>query len=181
MSVLQISDLAVQAIYNRLSHPTTGFNATFVENATAHGIPADYISIDFDPQTTKNFAFAYLEPDAIEQSMTASFPFATLYCMESDNLRGDPQKFSSFSGIVRIVFEVFLSWKPILGKAVRFDRYGSCVESAVVDVINRVENQNWGHPLAYNGNIQCRRGPLQFAAENWRQRISFSIIVGVHK
>lgn len=71
-----------------------------------------------------------------------------------------------------------MSWTQIKGLQ-NHEAYANCVEDVVFDVINRVENQNWGKPLTYNGQVQCKRGPLIYGAQNFKQVIGFSMMFQV--
>ncbi len=59
--------------------------------------------------------------------------------------------------------------------------YVNCVESTVISIANEVQNQNWGKPMVYNGGIQCRRGPLTFDGQNWRQKVGFAFLLEIHE
>lgn len=177
MALATVSQKVLDALYARLSSVTTGFNAGILAQAPVYSIPTDFMHIDW-ANTSRNFAFAQVNPDLLEQSGVFKYPFSCLYVLESGQT--GEQKFTQFSGMVRCVFEVYLSWKSMTGKQ-NHEAYANCVEDVVYDVVNRLENQNWGKPLVYNGMIQCKRGPLVFAAENWRQRVGFSIMFGLHQ
>lgn len=173
----KVSQSAVDAAFSRLSHATTGFNPTFATAAAVYGIPTNFVSFDFT-DASQNFWFGQINPDLLEQTAIFKYPLACMYIQESGQT--GTQKFNQFSGVVRVIVEVYLSWKEIKGKH-NFEKYCSCVEDTMIDVFNRVENQDWSYPVVYNGGIQCRRGPLSFAAENFRQRVAFSLLFEVHR
>ncbi len=177
MALVKVSQKVTDAVLARLSSSTSGYNVGMEAQTINYGIPSTFAQIDWSPQT-QNFFLAQVNPDLLEQTSIFKYPLACLYTLESGQT--GEQRFTQFSGIVRCVFELYLSWKAIKGLQ-NHEAYANCVEDVVYDVINRVENQNWGKPLVYNGNIQCRRGPLQFAAENWRQRVAFSMMFGLHQ
>ncbi len=176
MSLNKVSQRVLDAVYARLSSATDGFNARLAINAPAYNLPI-FFQIEWTG-TSQNFFFAQINPDMLEQTGIFKYPMACMYIQESGQT-GD-ERFHQFSGVVRCIFEVYLSWKNIRGKQ-NHEAYANCVEDVVYDVIQRVENQNWAMPLVYNGMIQCRRGPLQFAAENFRQRVGFSMVFQIHQ
>jgi hypothetical protein len=122
--------------------------------------------------------FGQIDPLLVEKSGIMTYPFCCLYVRESANT--NIQKFNQFSGQVRCVFDVYLSWIPIKGLQ-NFDAYPNCVEDVVFDVINRELNQDWAMPVVYNGMAQARRGPVIYGAQNWKQQIGFSFVFEVHQ
>lgn len=178
MALNTVSKRAIDGVSARLSHAATGFNAGIVAQAPTYGItPTNFVQIDWTSQS-HNFVFGQINPDLLEQTGIITYPFACMYILES--AQTGMQKFSQFSGIVRCIFEVWLSWRQIKGLQ-DHEKYPNCVEDVTFDVINRKENQNWTNPLVYNGGIQCKRGPLTFAGENFRQRVGFSMLFEVHQ
>lgn len=177
MALNKVSQRVTTAVYARLSSNTTGVNPGFVANAPNYGIPTTYLNIDWSA-TSKNFFLGQWSPDMFEQTSICTYPLTCLYILQSRQT--GEQRFNQFSGNIQCVFDMWLSWKQITGR-IPFENYVNCIEDVVIDVMNRVENQNWGKPLVYNGNIECRRGPLQFAAENFRQRLGFSMLFQVHE
>ena len=173
----KISQRVLDAVYNRLSNTTTGFNAGIVANAPNYGLSPNFIEVDWTGQS-QNFFLAQVDPALLEGTGILKYPFVCLYIKESGNT--NDQKFSQFSGVVRCVLEVQLSWRPIKGLQ-NHEAYANCVEDVVYDVINRLENQDWGKPLVYNGGIQCKRGPLLFGAQNFKQAVGFSMLFGLHQ
>lgn len=177
MALNKVSQRVLDAVYARLSDPTSGFNPRFVTNAGIYGISPTFFQIEW-AGTSQNFFFAQVNPDMLEQTSIFKYPMANMFIQESGHT--GVERFHQFSGIIRCIFEVWLSWKNIRGKQ-NHEIYANCVEDVVYDVIQRVENQNWPNPLVYNGDIQCRRGPLTFAAENFRQRVGFSMLFQIHQ
>lgn len=176
MSVTQITKAVRDAIYSRLSNPVNGFNPLISTKCSQYGISP--YSIDFSTMS-KNFFFGQIDAEALEQSGIFSYPFISVYGLEAICQEGDAQKFSKFSGQVRVLMDVWLSWKSMRGLQ-DYEVHGDAVEEVVIDVMNRENNQNFLKPLVYNGNVAVRRYPLRLAGENWRQRINFSFIFGVH-
>jgi hypothetical protein len=166
----------LNAVYARLSASGSGFNDGVVANAPNYGLPVDFISVDWTTSSL-NFMKAQIDPQLLEKSGTFKYPFSCLYVLES-NFTGE-QKFNQWSGSVICVFDVYLSWVPIKGLQ-NHEAYSLCVEDVVTDVINRKENQNWS-PVVYNGMIKCRRGPLDFGGENFKQRVAFAMTFGLHQ
>lgn len=177
MALTTISQKILDAVYSRLSNATTGFNPSFASQAVQYSISPTFVQIDWSAQS-QNFFFAQLGPDMLEQSSIFRYPLAFMYIGESAQI--GTQKFAKYSANVRCVFELYLSWKNM--KALQnYEKYTNCVEDVVVDVINRESNQNWGKPLVYNGNIQCKRAPVVFGAENFRQRMGFAMLFEIHQ
>lgn len=178
MAATDVSQKVIDAALSRMSNASTGFNPTWAAAAPLRGIPANLIVFDFTINS-QNFILAQMNPDLLEQSGISVYPFGCMYILES--AQTGAQKFNKFSGVVRLVIEIFLSWITIKGNRIDFEKYCNCVESVLIDVFNRESNQNWGKPLVYNGGIRCRRGPLMFGGDNWRQRIGCSLDFEVHE
>lgn len=177
MSLDRSSQRVLDAVYARLSSSTDGFNPGIANNAPNYSLSSSFIQVDWGVNS-KNFYFAQIDPELLEKSGILTYPFACMYIKETGQT--GEQRFTQFSGLVRCIFEVHLSWTNIRGKQ-NHEVYLNCVEDVVFDVINRVENQNWGKPLVYNGNIQAKRGPLIYGAENFKQVIGFSMLFGLHQ
>lgn len=178
MAVTDVSQKVMDAAFSRISDATTGLNPTWAAFAVTKGLLANLINFDYTVNS-QDFFFAQLSPELFEQTGIIKYPCACMYILQSAQT-GD-QKFNKFSGKVQLVLELYLSWKDIRGNKINFEKYGNAVEAVLVDVFNRVENQDWGKPLVYNGGIRCKRGPLMFGAENWRQRIGCSLEFEVHE
>ena len=172
----KVSSRVLDSVFARLS-AANGYNAGIATQAPKYGIAASLMSLDFS-SGSQNFYFDQIDSEMLEKSGTIKYPFACLYIF--DSVQTNDQKFAQFSGAIRCVFDVNLSWVPIRGTQNR-EVYSSCVEDVVIDVINRVDNQDWGKPLVYNGQIQCRRGPTVFGAQNFKKRVSFSMIFQLHQ
>jgi len=172
----KVSQQVLDAVYARLS-AANGYNAGLLTQAPLYGLQASLMSLDFS-SSSQNFYFDQIDSEMLEKSGTIKYPFASLYIL--DSIQTNDQKFVQFSGAIRCVLDVNLSWVPVRGTQNR-EIYSSCVEDVVVDVINRVDNQNWGKPLVYNGQIQCRRGPTVFGAQNYKKRISFIMLFQLHQ
>ena len=172
----KVSQQVLTAVLSRLADQISGFNSGMSTNAGIYGIDTSYISIDWSSSST-NFYIAQVDPDLLEKTGLVKYPFACMYIKESGST-GD-QKFTQFSGLVRCVLEFHMSWKQIKGLQ-NHEVYANCVEDVVYDVVNRVENQDWS-PLTYNGQIQCKRGPLVYGAENFKQVVGFSMMFQVNQ
>lgn len=172
----KVSSRVLDSVFARLS-AANGYNAGIATQAPKYGILAPLMSLDFS-SSSQNFYFDQIDSEMLEKSGTIKYPFACLYIF--DSVQTNDQKFTQFSGAIRCVFDVNLSWVPIRGTQNR-EVYSNCVEDVVIDVINRVDNQDWGKPLVYNGQIQCRRGPTVFGAQNFKKRVSFSMIFQLHQ
>ena len=169
-----ISEPVLNAIQSRLADPSIGFNPTLAAFASQLGLPT-FVQLNFTPQS-QNFYRAQLDTSLMESSGILTYPFACLYVKES--AQQNIQKFNEFSGQVQVVLEINLSFTSIRGTQ-NSEAYCNCVEATVMHVINTVNAQNWS-PLVYNGQARCRRGPLSFAATNWKQVCGFSFIFEVH-
>jgi hypothetical protein len=172
----KVSQQVLDAVYARLS-ASNGYNAGIAVQAPLYSLTAASMQLDFS-SSSQNFYFDQSDSEMLEKSGTIKYPFACLYIL--DSMQTNEQKFTQFSGAVRCIFDVNISWVSIRGTQNR-EIYSSCVEDVVVDVINRVENQDWGKPLVYNGQIQCRRGPTIFGAQNYKKRITFVMAFGLHQ
>ena len=178
MSVPQvrISDVALDSVFDTFSNVETGLNPLWFQQAPLYGISPTWAQFDFTDDSD-NFIRGQVDADQYETSGEINYPFACLYVLESANTNNI--KFATFSGMVRVVLDVYLSWGPIRGIP-NFEKYCNCMESTVVSAINTWTNQaSFTRPLAYNGQVQCRRGPAIFAGENWRQKIGFSFLFEV--
>ena len=173
----RVSQQVVDAVYSRLSSVTNGYNVGIATQAATYGLPASSMQLNF-AAGSQNFYFDNVDTESLEKSGIVAYPCACLYVL--DSVQTNDQKFAQFSGAIRCVFEVNLSWTSIKGMQGR-ESYSSCVEDVVFDVINRLDNQNWGKPLVYNGQIQCRRGPSVFGAQNWKKKLTFVVLFQVHQ
>lgn len=176
MALDKVSQRVLDAVYARLN-ASNGYNAGIAAQAVNYSIDPATMQLDFSP-TSQNFYFDQIDTDLLERSGAIKYPFGCLYILES--AQTNTQKFVQFSGVVRCIFEINLSWIQIRGIQNR-EIYSNCVEDVVIDVINRVENQNWGKPLVYNGQIQSKRGPSIFGAQNYKKKIGFSMIFELHQ
>ena len=177
MALNKVSQAVLQQVYSRISDPDTGFNPGLVTNAVVYGLSPTFINIDWS-STSTNFYFGQIDPELLEKSGLVKYPFACMYIKESQQT--GTQKFNQFSGAVRCILEMHMSWGQVKGIQ-NFEAYPSCVEDVVFDVMNRVANQNWAYPAVYNGQIQCKRGPLLFGGNNFKQAIGFSMLFEVHQ
>lgn len=175
-AVTRISDRAVAAVFQRLSSNSTGFNPLFRQLAGTYQIDPEFCQFDFTEQST-NFMFAQVNSEMLEVTGHIKYPFGCMYTLESAHT--NDQKFTTFSGMIQVIFDIYLSWGTTTG-IFDFEKYVNCVEATVISIMNVLPNQDWGKPLVYNGGIRCRRGPLTFSAENWRQKVGFSIMIGLH-
>jgi hypothetical protein len=177
MALNKISQYAVNAVITRLSDPATGFNPGIATNAAIYGLPV-FIQINWT-STSTNFVKAQVDPENLEKSGILTYPFICIYTKETANQ--NLTKFSQFSGLIRVILEVHLSYIPIRGIQ-DHESYGNCVEDVLYDVINRVQNQNWSSgniPLIYNGGMRIKRNPLVWSAQNWKQALGAELIFQV--
>lgn len=172
----KVSQQVLDAVYARLS-AANGYNAGVVLQAPVYGLAAATMQLDFSA-SSQNFYFDQIDSELLEKSGTIKYPFGCLYIL--DSTQTNEQKFAQFSGAIRCIFDVYLSWVALRGTQSR-EIYSSCVEDVVIDVINRVDNQDWGKPLVYNGQIQCRRGPTVYGAQNYKKRVSFVMMFQLHQ
>ena len=177
MPVNTTSQRILTAVYTRLSASVGGLNANFAAKAATYGIPATYLLIDWTA-TSQNFFYAQADGDLLDATNAVKYPLCCLYILESAPT--NEQKFTQFSGLISCIFDVWLSWKSMRVLQVQ-EAYAGCVEDSVFDAINRLDAQNWGKPLVYNGQISCRRGPLRMAGENLRQQVGFRMLFGLHE
>ena len=177
MALDKVSQRVLDAVYARLAAVSNGYNAGIAAQAPNYSLAATAMQLDFSA-SSQNFYFDQIDSEMLEKSGAIKYPFACLSILES--AQTNEQKFTQFSGAIRCVFEVNISWVPIRGTQNR-EIYSNCIEDVVIDVINRVDNQNWGKPLVYNGQIQCKRGPTVFGAQNYKKKIGFSMIFGLHQ
>lgn len=168
MALNQVSQQVLDAVYDRLS-AANGFNAGVAAQAPLYGLSPTFCVIDWST-TSNNFFMDQIDSEDLDSSAPITFPFACLYTLESKQM--GLQKFAQFSGLVQCVFEVSLSWTDLRGKS-RGGYYASCIEDVMLDVMNRVGNQNWPAHVSYNGNIQCRPGRTAYGQQNWKKKIGF--------
>lgn len=168
----RISAVVRDAVLARLSDPATGLNANLAAVAgEAYGLTEDY-SIDWGPKSKQFFQGALL-PGDVEDSVAAKYPMVMLYTTGSRNQ--NLQKFTLFSGIVDIAVDVHLSWRA--GAALRdFESLGDAFEDAIYKTFNdSAWAASYGLPIAYNGDLQMTKRPLEMAGEHWRQTLQFSL------
>lgn len=174
MSYLSIARRVREAVHARLSDSTTGFNPTLAAISSTYGIRP--FEVNFGSKSF-NYVLGHISPDMLEQSSDFRYPLMAIYIQEGAHT--GVQKFNNFSGPIRLIIDVWLSWSEIKGLR-DFESYADAVNDAIVDVMNRTVNQNWIGGVVYNGNVQFRRGPLLFAGENWRQQLGHSFLFEVH-
>jgi hypothetical protein len=174
MPLSKLSEQPIDQVLARLSaNNTNGFNNGIAAQAPNYSLPSDFININFSLPSV-NFFLGQIDFDNQEISGYIAYPAASLYTLESANQ--NLEKFHQFSGAIRVIFEVAMSWDSMTGRGIPFEYYSNCIEDVVVNCINCLQNQNWASPVSYNGQIQCKRGPIIFAGNNLRQRIGFSMI-----
>jgi hypothetical protein len=176
--VVDVSLLAINALLSKLSDPVTGLNPLWAQQAVAYSLDPALLNIDFTSNPSKNFVIGQVDPDQYEKTGNISYPFSCLYVLESVNQ--NLTKFNVFSGPVRAVLDVYLSWRR-MGGILNFEAYSLCLESCIVSLVNGWQNQGWGQNLTYNGTVQCKRGPCTFSGENWRQKVGFSFMFQVDR
>ena len=173
----QVSAQVLTAVYERLSDVTTGFNQGMIDQLQLYNFTDNFAVIDWS-EGSSNFCFDQIDPSDLDKSGAITYPFVCLYIL--DSLQAGLQKFSQFSGPIRCVLDITLAWNS-LSKLYDRERFSNCVEDVMFDVINRLDNQNWGAPLVYNGGIKCRRGPVVSGASNWKKRLTFSMTFEIHQ
>ncbi len=179
MPVNNVGQNVLDAVYARLTNQTYGYNSAIQSQAPSYSLAPNELTIDFST-ASQQFIFGQIDPDSLEESSPFKYPLGMLYILETGQT--GTQKFNQFSGVVRCIFEVHVSHTKITHKY-NYEAHMSCVEDAVVSVLNRVENQDWSdYPMVvYNGGITSKRGPIKQAGDNWRQRIGFSMMFENHE
>jgi hypothetical protein len=165
----QISKAVREAVHRRLSDPATGFNVNLQAVAPDYDIRP--FTIDWS-ENSKQFFQGFLTPDDLDDTTASRYPMVMLFAINSANQ--NLQKFTLFSGVVVIGLDFHLSWRA--GNALKnFEDLSDAVEDAVYTTLNGTDFQAWGAPLAYNGEVQMQKRPLEMAGEHWRQTISFRL------
>jgi hypothetical protein len=169
----KVSDNVLQAVYTRLTDATFGYNAGITtQGALYSGLDTTRLLLDFS-STSQNFCFDDVDAADMEKTGNPVYPFGCLHIAESAHTGA--QRFTQFSGLVQCNFEVTLSWVPMRGMQNR-EMYANCFEDVVIDVMNRVENQNWGKPIVYNGGIRVVRGKTTFGGSNFVKKMMASML-----
>lgn len=153
----------------RLADPATGFNANLESVASDYGI-APFV-IDWSDKS-KQFFQGFLAPDDLDETTASKYPMVMLFAINSANQNF--QKFALFSGVVVIGLDFHLSWRATNAK--NFEDLSDAVEDAAYATLNGTDFQAWGAPtVAFNGEVQMQKRPLEMAGEHWRQTISFRL------
>jgi hypothetical protein len=177
VSLNLVGEPILNALQNILANPSTGFNAGIVTCAGNLGLPT-FIQLNWNLANSNNFYRAQVDPALADASGSIQYPFACLYIRQTNN--ENLTKFSQWAGKIQAIFEVTMSWTGIRGFP-NPEAYMNCLEAVVLDVVNRVENQNWPNPITYNGSVLAKRGPLIYGAKNWRQTIGFSFVFEINQ
>lgn len=173
MAIVDFSNEVLNQCFARLSDPVKGFNPLYASLLSSYTPELKPIVLDFTGPSV-NFAFMQLEDaDMLEQSGFVKYPFVNMYTLESANR--NLEKFNKFAGQVRVGIEFWLSF-PKQRQTFNYEAMPGCVEAVMYHIYNRQDDQGWQNNVVYNGNMSCRKAPLRFAGENWRQRLGFSLI-----
>lgn len=170
----QIGRKVREAVIVRLSDTTRGFNAAYNSIAASYNIPP--INLNYT-SLSQDFYIGQVNADDLEKSGIFKYPLMALYVVDATNQNF--QKFAKFSGNIRVNVDFWQSWGSLRGLH-DFEIYGDVFEQAFIDVLNRENNQNFGAPLVYNGDVVIKRGPVALGGQNWRQRITATSLFQVH-
>jgi hypothetical protein len=162
-----ISGVVSAALWGQLSNGTAGLNARLIALAASYTFPG--FTIDWSP-TSVNFLFGTIDPAALEESSTFTYPFLTIDLLGLQDQR--EIKFATFSGPVIGVVEVHHSWAD---EAVIAD-FGALVNAtgdAVLTCLNDANYQGWPPQLLWNGRAEMRPGPLRMGGLGWLKTTRF--------
>ena len=171
---------ALSQLVRRLA-ANDGLNATFNAMAASANVLGEVgqLAIDFTSTPSKNFILGDVDPGDFEQTSVFRYPLLTAYAKKSEN--NNFQKFTTFSGLVVIGVNVFLSWRH--NNALRdFETYSSLMSGAMYTVLNRSRNdvdQDWSQEVTYNGNVGLVKSSIKRDAENWFQQLAFTLVFEV--
>lgn len=162
-----ISKAIRNALKTQLAAPTTGFNDRLAALAASYSI--EPWAIDFT-DTSTNFIFGRVSPQAFEESSPFSYPLVTIDTIRSAHT--NRVKFATFAGPVTAVIDVHHSWiqDAVLAD---FASYVDATEDAMIGALNDQEAQSWPGNLLWNGNVAMQRGPLQMGGQGWLQSAQF--------
>lgn len=178
-----ICGAVLTAIYDRLSSLTIGFNPNYKaiqpNYYTRDGSYVDPIDIDFSRQSV-NFRYGLVAPDLVEEVGVISYP---LLSITADRLVSWPAgsnrrvHFQQYSGTVIAAIQMHLSW--IAAGLVDFETWPNAVIDAMYTTMHApsvsaptVPN-SWGSGVTFGYDLNCQKGPVLQAGENWRRTITF--------
>jgi len=166
----QISAVALGALQTRLSDPATGFNVNLAAVAGEYGV-AGY-AVDWS-RTSANFLVGQVDPNALEQSSTFTYPFTTI---DTADVTDDGRVVSAvFAGTIALIVEVHISFDT-QDFPQEMIPLGQAIEDAFFATVNNQDELNvWMNALVtYNGRWTLRKSAIQFAGGNWRRTLRFS-------
>jgi hypothetical protein len=173
--VPQISLAALTALLTRLTDAETGFNANLAAVAPTYGIEP-YV-VDWSQTTSANFLIGQVDPNALEQSSTFTYPFTTV---DTGLVVDDARVVSAvFAGTIALVIEVHISLE-----SEDFPRYLTPLAQAIEDAMFATVNNRdeigvyMSALLTYNGKWTLQKSSIQFAGNNWRRTLRFTASVG---
>jgi hypothetical protein len=168
--ILAPGNIARSAVLARLASTTTGFNPSYAASLSNYpGTPS--MTIDFTTGAKSlNFFLARIDVEDIVETATSKFPIMCLWQGPGSN--GNTQKFTRFSGLVRVGIDVHLSYKT--SQALRnYEAWPDAVVDTVITVMHNPDTQDWGYNLVYNGQLSYESQKLRRGAENWLQTVYF--------
>ena len=149
------------------------FNGLMTSVAPEYGI--DSFSVDWS-DASQQFFLANVTPDNMEESDNVIYPMVTLHGVRSRNTHESMQRI--FSGPVELALSFYLTTKTEEAGNAGSELEITC--DAIEDACNLLlTNGNW--PQGYGATNAvclppaCERGPLEEAAEGWRQQIEFAL------
>lgn len=163
-------------VHAQLSDVTRGFNVQLGVTAAAAGVQP--FEIDFS-DTSRNFFEANINPEDIEGSTPFKYPLASLYIPGEGNTLD--QAFITYSGVVRVVFTVYLSFN-VSGIPRNVEKTTNAVSAAIVRTFcdsSAAASANFTGPVTYNRKIQIARSRLIMGAENWLLALTATLECGL--
>lgn len=155
---------SIQAQVESRMSAVDGFNAT----ANAY-YGSTFFCIDFFGGNF-NYFRGQFDPTQLEQAAAIKYPLVTLFPMKAEDIH--KQKFQTLDGMVFVGMDVHLAF-PSSKAQFDFNLLPDSVATAVVDVLNRPDNQDWEPGTLYNGGVAVTYYPLRLAGTNWRQSLRF--------
>jgi hypothetical protein len=174
--------IARQALFNRISDQTLGFNATYAAVQPGYldffsGDPVDPIVIDFSAGSV-NFNFGRVPPDLIEETSAFTYPFLTI---SAERIQpwgtGNRVHYQQFSGAIQGFVEVHVSWEQeevrdfeTLPDAV-IDAMFQCVQAPSMSQPNVANSWN---TLNFRYDLSAQKTPVLALGQGWRRTILFA-------
>jgi hypothetical protein len=179
-------DFEVQSIvrlklYELLSDPGDGFNATLAQRAAVYGV--EPFVIDFEDPRSPNFIMANMQlQDILASSRFKADPavmilFASTMADRTGSVR---EKFRLFSGQVQASIHTYFTF-PQSNVIHDMELMAEVIGGTFIRIFNRqyVGGQRWGPKIAYNGDISVAPGQITMGADNWQRLIVTQITVSV--